>query len=72
MTNYIRLRDHKYPAHPSEEYPHKVFPEILPIPTQEAFGYAVVFPAPKPSDDAIEIQPFQTPRGTWQQAWRDK
>ena len=67
MTLYIRLRDNKV-MHPREEYPHKDWPDIIPIPTQEAFGYAVVFPAPQP-EGATEWKAVLTSKGHWEQSW---
>ena len=68
MTIYLKLSTQTI-GHPRDDYPNKVFPDPLPISTQEAFGYAVVFPSPQP-ESATEFTAVLTSKGHWEQSWR--
>ena len=72
MTNYIRTNHNAYPhteASIRSANPQTSFPALF-----RADGYAVVFPAPAPTYDAItqyvrEIAPELTVLGHWEQRW---
>lgn len=74
MTNLIKLDTFEYPVSVEEfkrRFPDTSFPVQIPF---SDFGYAVVFPTPKPAYDTAtqsvkEIAPVLTHKGTYEQRW---
>lgn len=71
--NYINLTTKQYPVTESDiraANPNTSYPQPFPVPD----GYALVFPTPQPTHNAViqavqEIAPELTAKGTWEQRW---
>jgi hypothetical protein len=74
MANLIKLDTKEYPVSVEEfknRFPNTSFPLQIPF---ADFGYAVVFPFPKPvydeaSEELRELSPALTQKGTWEERW---
>ena len=72
--NLIKLDTKEYPVSAEEfkrRFPNTSFPTQIPF---ADFGYAIVFPTPKPAYEAEtqivkEIAPVLTHKGTYEQRW---